>query len=141
MPANYITYPGRNDQVFHCETKAVRASNVKNWRIDKQNLSQFGVFKVPSELWQCMGQYACWLEPVIVNEWVKLMQGYQTLYDDTIYNKALQWDEGRRDTLPVRSRVQKLQQSGEIIHCVWTDKRLRDEHYEIDHCFPWRSMV
>ena len=137
MPANHITYPGRNDQVFHCEKESVRASNVKNWRIDKQHLSQFGVFKVPAELWQCMGQYACWLEPVIVNEWVKLMQGYQTLYDDTVYNKALQWDEGRRDTLPVRSRVQKLQQGGEIIHCVWTDKRLRDEHYEIDHCFPW----
>ena len=137
MPANYITYPSRNNQVFHCEKESVRANNVKFWRIDKQSLNQFGVFKVPAELWQCMGQYTCWLEPVIVNEWVKLMQGYQTLYDDSVYYKALQWDEGRRDTQLVRSRVQRLQQSGEIIHCVWTDKRLEKEHYEIDHCFPW----
>ncbi len=138
MPAKRITYPGRNNQVFQCHKETVRTNNVKFWRIDKESLSQFGVFKVPVEVWQCMGQYACWLEPVIVNEWVKLMQGFQTLYDDTVYYKSLQWDEGRRDTQPVRSRVQQLQQSGEIIHCVWTDKRLRNEHYEIDHCFPWR---
>ena len=137
MPANFITYPGGNDQVFRCHKESVRANKVKFWRIDKESLNQFGVFKVPAEIWQCMGQYACWLEPVIVNEWAKLMQGYQTLYDDSIYYKALQWDEGRRDTQPVRSRVQQLQQGGEIIHCVWTDKRLRNEHYEIDHCFPW----
>ena len=137
MPAKRITYPGRNNQVFQCHKETVRTNNVKFWRIDKESLSQFGVFKVPVEVWQCMGQYACWLEPVIVNEWVKLMQGFQMLYDDTVYYKSLQWDEGRRDTQPVRSRVQQLQQSGEIIHCVWTDKRLRNEHYEIDHCFPW----
>ncbi len=137
MPANFITYPGRNDQVFHCNKESVRTNNLKFWRIDKESLSQFGVFKVPAELWQCMGQYTCWLEPVIVNEWVKLMQGYQTLYDDSVYYKALLWDEGRRDTHTVRSRVDKLQKNGEIIHCVWTDTRLRNEHYEIDHCFPW----
>ena len=84
-----------------------------------------------------MGQYACWLEPVIVNEWAKLMQGFETQYDDTVYYKALQWDEGRRDTQSVRSRVQQLQQNGEKIHCIWTAKRIRNEHYEIDHCFPW----
>lgn len=137
MPANYITYPGKNEQVFRCVKESTRTKKMQFWRIDRENLGKFGVFKIPAELWQCMGQYACWLEPVIVNEWAKLMQGYQTLYDDSIYYKALQWDEGRRDTQTVRSRVQQLQQSGEIIHCVWTDIKLRREHYEIDHCFPW----
>lgn len=137
MPANYITYPGKNEQVFHCNKEALRANKMQFWRIDRENLSKFGVFQIPAELWQCMGQYACWLEPVIINEWAKLMQGYQTLYDESIYYRALQWDEGRRDTQTVRNRVQQLQQSGEIIHCVWTDIKLRKEHYEIDHCFPW----
>ena len=137
MPANHIKYPGKNEQVFLCKKESLRTRKMQFWRIDRENLSKFGVFKIPAELWQCMGQYACWLEPVIINEWAKLMQGYQALYDDSIYYKALQWDEGRRDTQTVRSRVQRLQQSGEIIHCVWTDKRLRNEHYEIDHCFPW----
>ena len=137
MPADRITYPGRKNQVFQCDKKTVRTNNVKFWRIDKESLSEFGVFKVPVEVWQCMGQYACWLEPVIVNEWAKLMQGFETQYDDTVYYKALQWDEGRRDTQSVRSRVQQLQQNGEKIHCIWTAKRIRNEHYEIDHCFPW----
>ena len=137
MPADRITYPDRKNQVFQCDKKTVRTNNVKFWRIDKESLSQFGVFKVPVEVWQCMGQYACWLEPVIVNEWAKLMQGFETQYDDTVYYKALQWDEGRRDTQSVRSRVQQLQQNGEKIHCIWTAKRIRNEHYEIDHCFPW----
>ena len=137
MPANYIKYPGRNDQVFNCERKSAPSNKDEFWRIDKQTLEKFGVFIIPAAMWQCMGQYACWLEPVIVNEWTKLMQAYQTLYDDSVYYKALQWDEGRRDTQPARARVQNLQQSGEIIHCVWTDKRLRNEQYEIDHCFPW----
>ena len=137
MPATYITYPGKDNQVFTCKRETVRANNVKFWQINKQSLSQFGVFEIPTELWQCLGQYACWLEPVIVNEWVKLMQGYRKHYDDTVYYKALQWEEGRRVTLPVRARIQKLQQSGEVIHCVWTDKRLSKEHYAVDHCFPW----
>ena len=137
MPADRITYPGRKNQVFQCDKKTVRTNNVKFWRIDKESLSEFGVFKVPVEVWQCMGQYACWLEPVIVNEWAKLMQGFETQYDDTVYYKALQWDEGRRDTQSVRSRVQQLQQNGEKIHCIWTANRIRNEHYEIDHCFPW----
>ena len=137
MPANYITYPGKNEQVFHCNKESLRTKKMQFWQIDRENLSKFGVFQIPAELWQCMGHYACWLEPVIINEWAKLMQGYQTLYDDSIYYRALQWDEGRRDTQTVRSRVQQLQQSGEIIHCVWTDIKLRKEHYEIDHCFPW----
>ena len=137
MPATYITYPGKDNQVFTCKRETVRANNVKFWQINKQSLSQFGVFEIPTKLWQCLGQYACWLEPVIVNEWVKLMQGYRKHYDDTGYYKALQWEEGRRVTLPVRARIQKLQQSGEVIHCVWTDKRLSKEHYAVDHCFPW----
>ena len=141
MPVKHTIYPGKDkieaNQVFTCHKKSFPTENKNFWQINKENLSEFGLFQIPTQLWNCMAQYACWLEPVIVNEWVKLMQGYQTLYDDSIYYKALQWDEGRRDTQPVRSRVQQLQQTGEIIHCVWTDKRLRNEHYEIDHCFPW----
>ncbi len=137
MPAKFITHPGRDDPVFSCNKETVQLTNIKFWRIDKETLSQFGVFEIPAEIWQCMGQYACWLEPVIVNEWVRLMQGYQTRYDDSIYYRALQWDEGQRDTQPARSRVQQLLQKGKTIHCVWTDEKLRNEHFEIDHCFPW----
>ncbi len=141
MPVKHTIYPGKDklpeNQVFSFEKTSSRTDNKGSWQINKENLSNFGNFMIPTELWDCMGQYACWLEPATINEWVKQMQGYQTLYDDSVYYKALQWDEGRRDTQQVRNRVQKLQQSGEKIHCVWTDKMLRENHYAVDHCFPW----
>lgn len=157
MPANYITYPGRGDQVFKCERQTVR-SNDKSWRIEKQTLTDFGVFVIPADIWQCLGQYACWLEPVIINEWARLMQGYDAKNSDYKYEppqwvnsgyiadtspnyrknyiEMQEWNEGNRDTTVVRERVQELRQMGEFIYCVWTNARLR-ESYEIDHCFPW----
>ena len=157
MPANYITYPGRDDQVFKCERQTIR-SNDKSWRIEKQTLTDFGVFVIPAAIWQCLGQYACWLEPVIINEWARLMQGYDTKNSDYKYEppqwvdsdhiadqgsnyrkdyiEMQKWNEGKRDTAAVRERVQELRQKGEFIYCVWTKARLR-ERYEVDHCFPW----
>ena len=158
MPANYITYPGSGEQVFKCERQTVR-SNDKFWRIEKQTLTDFGVFVMPAAIWQCLGQYACWLEPVIINEWARLMRGYEAKNKDYKYKipqwavsgqhvadqspnlkkdycEALKWDEGRHDTGQVRKRVQELQQDGEPIYCVWTNAKLR-ERYEVDHCFPW----
>ena len=158
MPANYITYPGRSDQVFDCQRETV-SSRDKPWRVDKQTLTDFGVFVIPAALWQCLGQYACWLEPVIINEWARLMQGYDARSNDYRYTppqwaasghhiaeqsvgqkkdyiEPQQWNEGIRDTGPVRKRVHELQQNGDSIHCVWTNVKLR-ERYEVDHCFPW----
>jgi len=34
-----------------------------------------------------MGNFACWLEPAIINEWVRLMMGYELRYDRSIYDK------------------------------------------------------
>ena len=159
MPANFITYPGRSDQVFDCERQTVRSKYDKPWRIDKQTLADFGVFVIPAAVWQCLGQYACWLEPVIINEWARLMQGYEVKNNDykfgaqqwaisgrhiadqspdsrKDYCEALEWNEGIRDTEPVRRRVHELRQNGESIYCVWTNARLR-KRFEVDHCFPW----
>ena len=158
MPANYITYPGRGDQIFRCERQTVR-SNEMPWRIDKQTLTDFGVFVIPAAIWQCLGQYACWLEPVIVSEWARLMKGYeaknsdykykpgrwadtgryiadQSLSYEKNYIEAQNWNEGIRDTKVVRERVQELRQKGEFVYCVWSNTKLR-ERYEVDHCFPW----
>ena len=160
MPAKYIKYPGRDKRIFLCERESVQVSNMENWRIDKKSLSQFGSFEIPAELWQCMGQYACWLEPVIVNEWARLMQGYdENNYGNNVkaaqtgesglrvaeptsvrsqdYYEALQLDEDNRETEPVRKRVQELRQNGDDIYCVWTNKKLFQQSYDIDHCFPW----
>ena len=158
MPAKHITSPSTGDKVFRCERQTVRLIG-KPWRIDKQTLTDFGVFVIPAPIWQCLGQYACWLEPVIINEWTRLMRRYEAKNKDYEYKipqwavsgqhvadqgphpqkdycEALKWDEGRHDTGQVRTRVRELQQDGEPIYCVWTNAKLR-ERYEVDHCFPW----
>jgi len=140
MPANYITYPGQKSQVFECETRPFNFKN-SNWQINKTTLQQFGSFKIPAALWQTMSQYACWLEPAILNEWVKLMQSWRAEYNLSAYNNVFQWIDAERDTTPVRNRFQTLQNHGASLHCVWTDKALRNERFAIDHCFPWSRWL
>ncbi|MDT8398831.1 MAG: class I SAM-dependent methyltransferase [Pseudomonadales bacterium] len=136
MPAHFITWPGQNRQVFACETAPVRRHN-SHWQINKETLQGFGTFCIPSALWQCFSQYACWLEPALLNEWVSLMQGWNRQYDLSVYDRALQWDEGKRDTMGVRDRIKLLQEQGQPVHCVWTHRKLSNEKYAVDHCFPW----
>ena len=106
MPAKYTKYPGGDKRVFPCERESVQVSNIKNWRIDKESLSQFGSFKIPAELWQCMGQYACWLEPVIVNEWARLMQRYDKKNYGNIVKAAQSVKSDLRIAEPVSVRSQ-----------------------------------
>jgi SAM-dependent methyltransferase len=136
MPAKYITFPGQSDSVFQVERRSSRYKN-GSWQINKESLSEFGVFRIPASLWQSMGQYACWLEPTIINEWTNLMVGYEKNPDRNAYTQALLWEEGKRDTSKVRARVEVLQFQDRPVHCVWTNSTLKEKKYEIDHCFPW----
>jgi hypothetical protein len=65
------------------------------------------------------------------------MQSWNHQYDLSIYDRALQWDEGRRDTTAVRGRIELLHAHGQTVNCVWTHKTLKQERYAVDHCFPW----
>ncbi len=97
MPAHFITYPGQAKQIFECEKNSVRKKQ-GNWQINKESLSQFGLFNIPTKLWTTMSNFACWLEPAIINEWVNLMIGYEIRYDRSVFDKAMMWEEGIRDT-------------------------------------------
>lgn len=136
MPAHYIKYPGQNRQVFSCDLGSVRRK-AGIWQINRESLQAFGTFRIPAALWQSFSQYACWLEPAILNEWVKLMQSWNHQYDMGIYDRALQWDEGRHDTSKVRARIQSMRSQGLRVDCVWTHKGLKNDRYAVDHCFPW----
>ena len=136
MPAHYITWPGQNRQVFDCDITPTRFRG-NHWQINRETLLAFGTFRIPVTLWQCFSQYACWLEPALINEWVTLMQGWNHQYDLSIYDRALQWDEGKRDTSKVRGRILSMQTQGQEVNCVWTHKKIKSERYAVDHCFPW----
>ncbi len=136
MPAKHITWPGSNSPVFEADTRSP-GRIPSSWQLTRESLRRFGTLRVPAAIWQTMGQYACWLDPAIVNEWVRLMRGYQVRYDEGTFRHALVWEEGRRFTGDVRQRAEGLMKAGFDMHCVWTDRSLVHKQFEIDHCFPW----
>lgn len=138
MPAHYITHPGTNRQVFEVDSQRTR---IKPGAVmlDRETLARFGSFRVPAALWDCCSRYACWLEPAIVNEWAELMQTYDGVRyggADAFHN-ALRWEEGRRDTAPVRRLVEQRVAEDRDTRCIWSDSSLLRRAYDVDHCFPW----
>ena len=75
MPARYITFPGSENQVFEVEIKRTK-SNVESLYLDLETLRSYGEFRVPINIWDLMTQYACWIEPVVLNEWAQVMSGF-----------------------------------------------------------------
>lgn len=141
MPANYITYPGSSERVFPCgRADAVHVKSQVN--LDEPFLWSFGSFSIPRNLWQAMGRYASWLEPAVLNEWIRQMRIYERkLHGDVAswdsHWTALQWLTPEHDTAIARRRAEELRE-GKLLHCVWTGKSLTGA-YDIDHCFPFAA--
>ncbi len=137
MPAHYITHPGSDRQVFQTDPEPTRIKP-GSFMLNRETLSRFGRFRVPAALWDCCSRYACWLEPAIVNEWADLMQTYNGVhYSGDVFQTALRWEDGRRDTTPVRRLVEERLHDQQDIRCVWSDSILLRRAYDVDHCFPW----
>jgi SAM-dependent methyltransferase len=158
MPCRYITYPNRETNsaqtVFEVDSKTVKAKD--SIFLDLQTLEQWGEFSLPESTWLAFNRYAYWIEPVLVNEWVKTMASYngnsQYKAPENQYklHQALNWDEPKRTTTEVRKRFEQLRQNfsneepndqsqqnqQEQIRCVWSEKSLT-QSYEIDHSMPF----
>ncbi|MEJ6080354.1 methyltransferase domain-containing protein [Vibrio sp. 1-Bac 57] len=141
MPCKYITYANSEKSVFEVDSKVVRARD--SLFLDLSTLNEWGEFSLPEHLWIAFSRYACWIEPVLISEWVKTMASYQgnqqyqaPEQQHTLFN-ALNWLEAKRNTTEVRNRFESLkQQQGAQHNCVWTDKSLQKQ-YAIDHCMPF----
>jgi len=75
MPCKYITRPNSEQQAFRLESQSVKAKDTLF--LDMASLSQWGEFSLPESMWQAFNRLVCWIEPVLVTEWTKTMQGYQ----------------------------------------------------------------
>lgn len=141
MPAYYITYPNSSEQVFKAVGNTVRKS--ANLVLSAPFLWSFGELHIPRNIWLSMCRFACWIEPLLVNEWINLMQTYgekqgnRATYDSLM--DALVWLDPERDTALVRDIGQKIFAAGRNIYCVWSGKRLEPPSYDIDHCFPFAA--
>ncbi len=156
MPADKITYPGSaGQQIFEPDFVPVRVT-AKPIVLSREYLSQFGSFRIPAQLWQTLGQYACWLDPVIVREWRQLSADWSNEVNDFSETKwegsvaagdhvadaervtgdAFEWDENRYDTNVAQERAKQLRDGGFPLTCVWSASRIKSSLH-IDHCFPW----
>lgn len=134
MPVRYISYPGQDRPVFECERRSVRKNN-KPVTLSLDFLSSFGTFRMPANLWDTFGHYACWLEPAILHEWAGLARGWGISDYRGADLRLFDWEEGRRDTRIAASRVAALKADGVQVPCVWSSAIRRKP--QIDHCFPW----
>jgi hypothetical protein len=143
MPAQKITYADSKKTVFEVNKKTVRAKD--SIFLDLQTLEQWGEFSLPESTWMAFNRYACWIEPVLVSEWVKTMAGYSgnaeyaSPENQFRLYQALHWLEPKRTTTEVRNRfeqLKKLSPNSELIQCVWSAKSLK-QNYDIDHSMPF----
>jgi SAM-dependent methyltransferase len=143
MPCRFIKLPNSEKTVFEVTNKTVKAKD--SIFLDLQTLEQWGEFSLPESTWLAFNRYACWIEPVLVSEWVKTMAGYagnsQYKSPENQFHlyQALNWEEPKRTTIEVRKRFEQLQSSlpkNEKIQCIWSDKSLQKQ-YDIDHSMPF----
>ncbi len=161
MPVRHITHPGSADrQLFESGYLSVRAT-AKPIVLSREYLVRFGRFRIPAQLWQTLGQYACWLDPVIVREWRQLtadwsdevnrnsMTQWAGVGDQDVVaavdgvadsaratDDAFEWDESRYDTSVAHERAKQLRDGGFPLTCVWSASPIRSSLH-MDHCFPW----
>ncbi|MAT92050.1 MAG: methyltransferase type 11 [Halioglobus sp.] len=138
MPVRYITYPGTNRPVFESERKSVRKSR-HSLIVTKHYLQGFGTFRIPAQLWQTLGQYACWLEPAILREWSGLTSGWSIAEHQSVPMDVFNWEEGSRDTRIPAGRYGELNEAGVRVPCVWSAQNIKV--VQIDHCFPWARWL
>ena len=159
MPVRYITYPASgNRQLFESGFTRARVT-AQPIVLSREYLTQFGRFRIPALLWQALGQFACWLDPVIVREWRQLTANWVSPANlrsaerwatntgqpaalvresgaETAPNDPFDWTESRYGTNIALERAKQLREDGFALTCVWSAARIRTALH-IDHCFPW----
>ncbi|MFC7476157.1 methyltransferase [Dankookia sp. GCM10030260] len=143
MPATHLTFAD-NAPVF--PTTSRRPPRARDpLVVGTELLWSYGTTAVPLPVWQALRRMAAWIEPMLVAEWVRLVQAYgaragRALPADEVMH-ALQWTEPLRDTALVRDLVAGRIARGEEVACVWTGEPLRLRGIEIDHCLPWSAWA
>ncbi len=135
-PVGHITLPGTKEQVFEVMTSTPQLKDNALFT-DLNTLSEYGEFSVPEKIWDLMTQYACWIEPVAINEWVNVMKDYKNNLeiDQQTFYSCLKWIDPERTTTLVRKKVFQVQKK-HIVECLWSKKTLVKK-FDIDHCLPF----
>ena len=141
MPANFLTFPTGGRILETTRTRAMRPAG--SFTLDGPVLAAFGTMRVPKHLWLAMQRFAAWVEPALVSEWTRLMQGYAASQGRRLevgaISAAMTWSDPDRDVALPRARALALLKESQALHCVWGGKRLSADSLDVDHCLPWSA--
>ncbi|MYB50605.1 MAG: methyltransferase domain-containing protein [Acidobacteriia bacterium] len=141
MPARHMTFPDGTPILPVSHTTPPPLA-LKPYVIDEPYLRSFGEMLVPWRIWQAVQRFAVWIEPALVEEWIRLMQGYaETQGRDLPRDRAaaaMIWSDPTRDVAIAKRQARDLLESSDL-HCVWSGKRLSTKSLDLDHCFPWSA--
>ena len=142
MPAHFTRYPNSQKAVF--DAAPARAPRFRGEiTMDAETLRAFGIIGVPGPVWRTLQRLGAWIEPVLITEWARLIQGFGVRMGRAVApgeaEAALAWLDPARDTALARDVAKRLIAVGEPVRCVWTGSRLRADSLDIDHCLPWAA--
>ena len=139
MPVRYLHYPD-GQPIFKVTKKRFKVG--RSITLNEGYFSEFGEMTVPAHLWRALQRYSVWVEPALVEEWIRLMRRYAHRQDRQIdelrLRQLMRPYEPERNQGEVRNRALKLL-STQPIYCVWTGKKLHAKSMHIDHCLPWAA--
>ncbi len=141
MPATHLTFADNRPVFPTAYGRVPRAAGSQV--VDLELLWAYGTTRVPLGIWQALRRMAAWIEPMLIAEWVRMIQAYAAragadVSADSVHS-ALRWLEPERDTGFVRQIAQRRLVSGEPLACVWSGRTLRVDAVDIDHCLPWSA--
>jgi len=140
MPAHHITY-AHGGQIFKTKRQVTRAPK-GTLEIDLSYLWSFGELEIPESLWLALRRFSTWIEPVVVAEWMRLIQDYSRRdgqsIDLNLLAQTFEWLDPKRTTFEVRKLADRLAEKKQLF-CIWSGKRLSADRYDIDHNIPWSA--
>jgi len=136
-PVTYIWQGHKDNRLFSMSReKTTRHATIL---IDKPFLNSYGHFVLSEAMWDSFRLYGCWIEPLLVQQWICEMQKYQKNQQHGFtletYHHHLRWLDRQHDTSFVRNKVDMLRGAGTEVCSVWSGKPLYS--YDIDHCLPF----
>ena len=141
MPAKHMTFPD-GKPILPVRFTGSRLHAPNTLVLDEDYLRSFGEMRVPWRIWQSLQRFTVWVEPALVEEWIRLMQQYGK-HQDRVLPKdrlaaAMTWADPTRDVGLARQRAGQLLGSRKL-YCVWSGKALSRNSLNMDHCFPWSA--
>ena len=141
MPAHHMTFAdGR--PILPVKHSSIRYRVPASLVLDEAYLRIFGEMIVPWRVWQALQRFSVWIEPALVEEWIRLMRRYAERQGRSLprdrFAAAMTWSDPTRDVRLARRQAGQLLDS-KGLHCVWSGKALSGKSLHVDHCFPWSA--